>query len=158
MLRNLILIALRSLKKNQFFSILNMAGLGIGMTVFLLIALYVRFEERFEEFIPDAGNIYRVSLTTYLNNDLVMATAENYPGAGPAIKNELPEVVSYARLYNMGYKNNVIITNEEAIPDPIALKQKRFLYADSSFLPMMGYAMAAGDARTALAEPLTAVI
>jgi putative ABC transport system permease protein len=158
MIRNLFLTALRSLKKNKFFSFLNIAGLAIGMTVFLLIAQYVRFEQRYEDFIPDLDRLYRVSLTTYMNNELVMSSAENYPGAGPALAHELPEVQGYARLYNMGYKNNVIITHEEARPDPIALKQRRFLYADSSFLPMMGYPMARGDARTALAQPFTAVV
>lgn len=158
MIRNLFLTAFRSLKKNKFFSFLNITGLAIGMTVFLLIAQYVRFEQSYEDFIPDLENLYRVSLTSYVNNELVMASAENYPGAGPALSHELPEVVGNARLYNMGYKNNVIITNEEGKPDPIALKQRRFLYADSSFLPLVGYPMVAGDAKTALAQPFTAVV
>ncbi|MFZ6011076.1 MAG: ABC transporter permease [Bacteroidota bacterium] len=158
MIRNLLLTALRSLKKNKFFSFLNIAGLAIGMAVFLLIAQYVWFENSYEDFVPDNDNIYRVTLTSYLNDELVMNSAENYPGVGPALTNELPEVTGYARLYNMGYKNNVIITHEEAKPDPIAFKHRKFLYADSSFLPMMGYAMAHGDARTALAEPFTAVV
>src|SRR5690348_16392475 len=107
MIRNLFLTALRSLKKNKFFSFLNIAGLAIGMAVFLLIAQYVYFEKSYEDFIPDRDNIYRVALTTYLNNELAFSSAENYPGVGPALLAELPEVEGYARLYNMGYKNNV---------------------------------------------------
>ncbi|MCI0751133.1 MAG: ABC transporter permease [Flammeovirgaceae bacterium] len=158
MLRNLLLTAYRSLNKNKFFTFLNVIGLGIGMAVFLLIALYVRFERSYEDFIPDADNIYRVSLQSYLNNELVFASAENYPGVAPAMRNEFPEVMASARLYNMGYKNNIIITNQDAKPDPVAFKHRRFLYADSSFLPMMGYPMVAGDAKTALAQPFNAVI
>ena len=158
MIKNLLLTALRSLKKNKFFSLLNITGLAIGMAVFLLIAQYVRFEKSYESFIPDKENIYRVKLEAYDKNELIMATAENYPGVGPALLTELPEVVSYARLYNMGYKNNVVITNENAKPDPIAFRQRRFLYADSTFLPMMGYEMVSGNAKDALAAPFTAVI
>jgi putative ABC transport system permease protein len=158
MVRNLFLTAFRSLRKNKFFSFLNVVGLSIGMSVFLLIALYVRFERSFENFIPDNENIYRVALTSYVNDELMFSSAENYPGAAPALKKELPEVLAYARLYNMGYKNNVIITNEDAKPDAIAFKQRRFLYADSSFLPMMGYSMISGDPVTALAQPFSAVI
>jgi len=158
MIRSLLLTALRNLRKNKFFSALNILGLGIGMAIFLLIAQYVHFEKSYETFIPGKENIYRVKFEMYVNNNLEMASAENYPGAGPALKNELPEVVTFARLYNMGYKNNVIITNENAKPDPIAFRQRRFLYADSTFLPMMGYPMVKGNARTALAEPFTAVI
>jgi putative ABC transport system permease protein len=158
MIRNLLLTAFRSLNKNKFFSALNIGGLSIGMAVFLLIAQYVHFERSYENFLPNADNIYRVSLTQYLNNELVFSSAENYPGVGPAMNNEYPEVTGSARLYNMGYKNNIIITNEEAKPSPIAFKHRRFLYADSSFLPMMGYELVAGDINTALAQPLSAVI
>jgi putative ABC transport system permease protein len=158
MIRNLLLTAFRSLNKNKFFSALNIGGLSIGMAVFLLIAQYVYFERSYENFLPNADNIYRVSLTQYLNNELVFSSAENYPGVGPAMNNEFPEVTASARLYNMGYKNNIIITNEDAKPSPIAFKHRRFLYADSSFLPMMGYELVAGDINTALAQPLSAVI
>ncbi|HEY7162842.1 MAG TPA: ABC transporter permease, partial [Acidobacteriota bacterium] len=128
------------------------------MAVFLLIAQYVHFERSYEDFIPEKENIYRVKLEVYRNNELIMASAENYPGVGPALTRELPGVIGYARLYNMGYKNNVIITNENAKPDPIAFRQRRFLYADSTFLPMMGYPMVSGNAALALKEPFTAVI
>jgi putative ABC transport system permease protein len=158
MIQNLFLTAIRSLKKNKFFSFLNIIGLAIGMAVFLMISQYIYFESSYENFIPDREKIYRVGLTTYLNNELVMNSAENYPGVGPALVNELPEVEAYARLYNMGYKNNVIITNEDAAPQPIAFKLRKFLYADSSFLSLMNYPMVSGDAKTALAQPLTAVI
>ena len=158
MIKNLLLTALRSLKKNKFFSLLNISGLAIGMAVFLLIAQYVHFEKSYEEFIPDKENIYRVKLEAFDKGETIMATAENYPGVGPALQTELPEVVSYARLYNMGYKNNVVITNEHAKPDPIAFRQRQFLYADSTFLPMMGYEMVKGNARDALKDPFTAVI
>ena len=137
---------------------MNILGLAIGMTVFLFIAQYVKFELSYENFIPGRDNIYRVSLTSYRNNDLISASAENYPAVGPAMKKDLPEVISYARLYNMGYKNNVVIKNENGRSGPIAFKIRKFLYADSSFLPMMGYEMEKGIARTALAEPMTAVI
>lgn len=40
MIQNLLLTALRNLKKNKFFSLLNILGLAVGMAVFLLIAQY----------------------------------------------------------------------------------------------------------------------
>lgn len=158
MIRNQLVSAFRSLSKNKFFSALNILGLAIGMAVFLLIAQYVKFETSYEDFVTDADNIYRVQLDVFLNNELVISSAENYPGVGPALADELPEVTGYARLYNLGYKNNLIITNEDAQPEPIAFKHRHFLYADSSFLPMMGYEMVAGSSVSALSKPNTAVI
>lgn len=158
MLQNLILTAWRSLRKNRLFSMLNILGLAVGMTVLLLGAQYVYVEQSYESFLPNTGNVYRVYLETYLNKDLVTRSAENYPGVGPALKAEFPEVLGYARLYNMGYKNNVIITNEESKPNAIAFKHRKFLYADSAFLPLLGYPIVSGDPATALALPNTAVI
>lgn len=158
MLLNFLLTAYRSLLKKKFFTTLNILGLSVGMIVFLLIVQYVHFERSYEKFLPNARNIYRVTLEMYKSNELQQASAENYPGVGPALKNELPEVLGYARLYNMGYKNNVVIAYEDKAGDPVAFKQKRFLYADSSVLPMMGYEMVQGDARKALAEANSIVI
>lgn len=158
MLFNFLLTAYRSLLKKKFFTVLNVLGLSIGMAVFLLIMQYVHFERSYEKFLPDTSNTYRVILEMYLNNELQQASAENYPGVGPALKQELPDVVSYARLYNMGYKNNIVIAYEDGGADPVAFKQRKFLYADSAFLPLMGYAMVQGHPKTALADANSAVI
>jgi len=158
MFRNYLKTALRNLLQSKTYSAINMLGLAVGMAVFLLIAQYVRFEWSYEDFAPDRADIYRVSIHSWRNNELISASAENYPAVGPAMLHDIPQVLSYARLYNMGYKNNVVITNENAKPDPIAIKQHRFLYADSAFLPMMGYQLVRGDVATALADPFTAVI
>src|SRR4030081_2669482 len=112
MIRNILLRAIRNFEKNKFFSALNVLGLAIGMSVFLLIAQYIHFENSYEDFNPNASSIYRVTLDQYINNELVMSTAENYPGVGPALQSALPEVIAYTRLYNLGYKNNVVISNE----------------------------------------------
>ncbi|HTE30971.1 MAG TPA: ABC transporter permease, partial [Chryseolinea sp.] len=148
----------RNFSKNKFFTSLNILGLTIGMVIFLLVAQYVRFENSFENFVPESASVYRLTLDTYAGGEPVRSSAENFPAAGPALTAAIPEIVNYARLYNLGFKNNVIITNEDAQPDPIAIKQRRFLYADASFLSMMGYSLIAGDVKTALAEPNTAVI
>lgn len=148
----------RNFSKNKFFTSLNILGLTIGMVIFLLVAQYVKFERSYDNFVPGSDAIYRLTLDTYAGGEQVRSSAENFPAAGPALVAALPDVVSYARLYNLGFKNNVVVTNEDAQPDPIALKQRRFLYADASFLSMMGYTLLSGDPKTALTEPNTAVV
>jgi len=155
-MEKLLRTAFRNISRNKLFSIINIIGFSCGISVVLLIALYIKFETSYEDFLR-ARNIYRVSLNKYINNEQVLGSAENFPGVGPALKNELPEVLSYARLYNMGYKNNVVISNEEANP-PINFKQRKFLYADSAFLPMFGYNLLFGNSSTALSKSNTAVI
>lgn len=158
MLKNYLKIAFRNLFKEKVFSFINVFGLAIGIGAFLLILQYVVFERSYDNFHPNADNIYRVQLNMFKNNELEISSAENYPGVGAALKDELPEVLDYTRLYNMGYKNNVVITYQEAPSGPVQFKHRRFMYADSSFLPMFGYQMVAGDPATALSKPNTAVI
>lgn len=158
MVKNYLKVALRSILKKRVFSFVNILGLAIGAASFLLIIKYVDFENSYESFLKDPQNIYRVRLDQYVNNELMISSAENYPGVGPAMVNDIPGVKSYARLYNMGYKNNIIITYEDAPGGPVKFKHRKFLYADSAFLPMFGYEMVKGDIVTALAEPNTAVI
>ena len=158
MLKNYFKAAFRNLFKEKIFSILNIVGLATGITAFMLIMQYVETEKSYENFIPANDQIYRVTLSQYVNNELSIESAENYPGVGPALLQELPEVENYSRLYNMGYKNNLVITYDDGENEPIKFKHRKFLYADSAFLPMMGYEMVMGDAETALVEPLSTVI
>ena len=158
MLRNYFYSALRNLRKNRFYSFINVLGLAVGVAGFLLIAQYVVFERSYDRFHTEGDQIYRVQLDQYQNDELMLASAENYPGAGPALAAELPEVRDYTRLYNMGFKNNVVITYEEAADGPVAFKMERFMYADSSFFSVFSFPLVQGEPRTVLAEPFTAVV
>lgn len=158
MLRNYLKIAIRSVLKNRVYSILNILGLATGIAAYILLNNYVNFENSYENFLNEPGTIYRVTLDRYANGELATSTAENYPGVGPAMKDDIPEVEDFARLYNAPTKVNVIISNEENDGGPIRLKQKKFMYADSSFLPLFGYQLVSGDVHSALAKPNTAVI
>src|SRR3954471_17255635 len=60
MLKNYFKIAWRNLVKNKVFSFSNIFGLTVGLTSFLLIALYIFDELTFDAFHKNADNIYRV--------------------------------------------------------------------------------------------------
>lgn len=158
MLGNFLTVAIRHVFRNKIYSFINVAGLAVGMVGFILILDYVRLERSYDDFHDRANEIYRVQLDQYKDNQLIFKSSENYPAVGPALVRELPEVVDFARLYNLGSKNNVIITYREAPGGPIGFKHRRFLYADSSFLPMFSYPMILGDPAKALAEPFSMVI
>ncbi len=158
MLKNYFYSALRNLRKNRFYSLINVLGLAVGVAGFLLIAQYVIFERSYDRFHAGGDRIYRVQLDQYQNDELMLASAENYPGAGPALAAELPEVRDYTRLYNMGFKNNVVITYEEAADGPVAFKLERFMYADSSFFSLFSFPLVQGNPQTVLDEPFTAVV
>lgn len=158
MIKNYLLTSFRHLLKQRFFTFLNVLGLAIGLSAFWLINHYVTYERSYENFMEHGDDIYRVQLDVYRNGELVYKSSENYAGVGAALKQEYPEVMEYARLYNMGSKNNVIITWEQGPNGPVVFKQQKFLYADAPILKMFSYEMVQGDREKALEEPFTIAI
>src|SRR3982751_628372 len=60
MLKNYLLVTLRSLRKNKTYSFINIAGLSIGITCSLLILLWVFDEMSYDKFHPKADRLYQV--------------------------------------------------------------------------------------------------
>lgn len=54
--------SLRSIRRNKVFSMINVAGLAIGMAVFLLIAEYVANEWGANRTLTNYDRLYRVSV------------------------------------------------------------------------------------------------
>jgi putative ABC transport system permease protein len=60
MVKNYLKIALRFMLRQKGFSLINIAGLTIGITCSLLIILYIQDELSYDRFHPDAERIYRL--------------------------------------------------------------------------------------------------
>ena len=71
MFKNYFKTAWRNLIKNKVFSIINIAGLSIGITACLLILQYVGFQLSFDRFNKNAEDIYRVTNDRYQNGTLI---------------------------------------------------------------------------------------
>ncbi|MEM9329031.1 MAG: ABC transporter permease [Bacteroidota bacterium] len=158
MLTNYFLVAWRSLLQHRVFSLINVAGLSIGIAAFWMILHYVYFETSYEDFNAQSQSTYRVQLDVYRSGSLVYQSSENYPGVGQAMMDELPEVIDFGRLYNMGAKNNINVTWYDAPIQPVTIKQDQLLYADASVLGLLGYEMLEGEITSALSQPFKMVI
>jgi putative ABC transport system permease protein len=60
MLAHYLVTLYRSLTRHRLYAALNVFGLAVGIAVFLVLWLDVRFETSFEKWIPDAKQIYNV--------------------------------------------------------------------------------------------------
>ncbi len=158
MFKNYFNVAWRSLLKHPLYAAINVFGLALGISAYLLIMQYVSFEESYESHVPNAKDIYRVRLDMYRNGELMYKSSENYPGVGPALLDEYPEVLQSAKAYNIGSKNNVIITRDDAPGGPVVMKHRKFMYAEKDILALLGFQMIQGDINTALEEPFSMVI
>lgn len=101
MLNNYTRTAWRSLLKNRAFTLINVLGLAAGIAAFLFIATYVRFERSYESYNPNADNMWRITLDLYNGSEYVATDCETHPAMGSICKSKFPEVIDYARMFNL---------------------------------------------------------
>ncbi|APU95940.1 ABC transporter permease [Sphingobacterium siyangense] len=147
MLKNYFKIAWRNIRKNKGFSLLNMFGLSIGITCFLLLAAYIYHESSYERFLPNADRLAYISLTYKAPNSTEEVNSAVTPtGLAPALQAEFPDVEQATRFYS--YSKGGKIESKEAL-----ITEKGLLYADQNVFKTLGYTFLEGDSRSALAEP-----
>ena len=98
MIRNYFKTAWRNLAKNKIFSLINIAGLSIGMAACLLILQYVSFELSYDQFNKNAADIYRVVNDRYHNGKLIQHSTITYSAISKAMKDDYPEVQNTTRV------------------------------------------------------------
>ena len=150
MFKNYFKTAWRNLAKNKIFSLINIAGLSIGMAACLLILQYVSFQLSFDQFNKNANDIYRVYNDRYQNGKLIQHGTITYSAIGKAMQDDFPEVVNHTRM--ISFDNEVITYDTKRIGDLTVLA------VDNSFLDMFSYPLIAGSTQTALQEPHSAIL
>ena len=159
MLINFYKTIFRSLVRNKIFSLLNISGLAIGMAACFFIFQYVYFEGSFEKYNSNADNVYRIPLEYQESSGNTFTEATNYPAVGPALKENFPEVISFARLIP---ENNMLgtitISRIEGGITKFSSNEKKVFSADAPILRMFSVPMIYGNDSTALSQIGTIVI
>ena len=60
MFKNYLKIALRNIKRHKGYAFINIAGLAVGISSFILILLYTNYEFSYESHNPNASRVYRI--------------------------------------------------------------------------------------------------
>jgi putative ABC transport system permease protein len=141
MFRNYFLTAWRNLWKNSFFSVLNVLGLAIGMTAFIIIMLFVSYELEFDGF--HKKNIYRLNeVQDFPGMVAPQKVALSMFPMGPVMTKEYPEILSFTRAN--AYQNLALTVEDKKIIFP------KVLYADSNFLEFFDFQLIKGTKENAL--------
>jgi putative ABC transport system permease protein len=99
MFRNYLTIALRNLLRHKLYSIINIAGLAVGLSCVLFIVLFARDELSYDKWVPDHANLYRLELTLHLPSRPPIAMAVTPFPMPVAMRTEIPEVTAMTRLW-----------------------------------------------------------
>src|SRR4051812_20911259 len=140
MWRNYWTVAVRALAKSKTYSIINIAGLAIGMAACILILLYVRYENSYDKWLPDAENTYELQ-AWYPNpkSGIPIFSQMSAYVTKDRIKKDFPQVE------RVGY---VLSGEPVVLKDGQASPGKNYLTADDDFLKVVKLPMVAGTTLT----------
>ena len=146
--RNYLLTAYRNIFKTKLFSVINILGLSVGMSAFLLILHFVTFERSYDQFHDNYQNIYRLRYERTTENDAVRF-ASCCPPAGPIIREKYPEVKNLGRMV----RNQASVSYGET-----KFYEEKMFYAESELLEVLKFPFIEGDSKSGLSLPGNAFI
>jgi putative ABC transport system permease protein len=79
MFRNFFKVAFRNLARNKAYSFINIGGLAVGMTVALLIGLWLFSELSYDKSFPNHNRIAQVMQNQWINNETDTWNSQAYP-------------------------------------------------------------------------------
>lgn len=148
MLRIYIKIAWRNLWKHRLYTLINVAGLAIGISTCLLIFLFVRYELTYDHNHAHFDRITRITTSLHTPESSLTFATSSYPLADILVR-EYPEVEAAVRLESspavVPYKNDLI-------------REKGFFEADQSVFSVFTFSFVSGSAHHALTAPNTLVL
>lgn len=147
MIKNYFKTTLRNLWKNKAYSTINIVGLAIGLTSFLVLLLYLNHELSYDRWHPELGKVYKVSLRA--EEDIFNATQA--PLA--ALLRDNASQVEAATSISLGARADIPLSFAEK-----TVTQTGIISADSLFFKVFPYTIVAGDALNPLNKPNAMVI
>lgn len=154
MLKSMFVIAWRNAIRQKQFTLLNLLGLTIGISISLTIGLYVHHESNFDTFLSHKDRIYRVNQPS-IWNDWTKQSSVTGPNVAIALKEETPEFKEVTRLLTLGSQ----FTNYKPEQSRMrSFKEDQFFLAEKNFFKVFDFEFLEGTPETALSAPKTLVM
>jgi putative ABC transport system permease protein len=148
MVKNYLKTAIRNLSRNRQFTFINIAGLAVGIAVFLFIMQYVAFEWSFNRFSKNYTQLYRMNVQYKEGNtDFYLP-----PGFAPAAKQQIPAIENYVRVAD-GIASGVLSYQEKNTTANKTFRENNIIYVDGNFLDVFSFPVVAGS--NSLTDPKT---
>jgi putative ABC transport system permease protein len=157
MIRNYFKIAWKNLKKNKFFSFINIFGLSVGLACCMLITLYIINELSYDKYQENGKNIYQLA-TAFIQQGQENKMPSTPAPMARAMQQDFPDVVQTARLIRLFAEDKTLLQYKETNGTPVSFYETKGYMADSSFFSMFTYRFIEGNPKTALNYPNTVVL
>jgi putative ABC transport system permease protein len=141
MLRNYLLVAWRNLLRHKGYSLINVAGLAIGIAFCILSFLFIRHEWSYDDFHSNGERIYRVYRQETTPEGSQLTVWQPVP-LGPALVQAYPEMTKAVRFWSA---SPVTVRCRGEL-----LKEEGLVLADPAVFEVFSFPRVAGQPRTAL--------
>lgn len=141
-------VAVRVLRKQRSFSVINLLGLAVGLACTFFITQYVRHERSFDSYHEDAHLIYRMIADN--EGDEYDGIAKINGAWGVRADKDIPAIESIARFTFFGQAQFEVGDRKEYVSGGF--------FADSTTFDVFSWSVELGDAQTALVEPNSIVL
>ena len=148
MFKNFFITAWRNLARNKVFTLLNVCGLTMGITVCLIIGVWLQRELSFDSFHPDANHIFRLA-NTFKSESESFSQAPSGPAFGAQLPKKLPAVKSACRIFPNEFK---LKAGSNQFVEP------NCAFVDSNFFSLFGFRLQKGNPLQVLLSPEQIVV
>jgi putative ABC transport system permease protein len=155
MLASYIRVATRNIQKRKLYSAINAFGLSIGIAFCMLIWLFIKDEQSFDQFHENKNEIVRIEALSYNywnpnveENKRWSQSAYIQLGLAAELKNDLPEVILATR-FNDG--TNVVKNGDRVFSESVS-------YVDGDFFRMFSFPLISGNREKLFSNSLEIVI
>ena len=150
MLKNYFKVAIRNLNKNRVFAIINILGLSLGLTISLIVFMFVKHELSYDKHNDGSERIYRMGIVANMMGQSMNAPVSPSP-ASLALRTEFDGVESATRMNVI--KQEIYLRHEET-----GFYLPAGARVDSAFFKVFTYKFIYGDPISALKEENAIVI
>ena len=149
MVKYMIKIAWRNALRQKQFTVLNLLGLTIGISISLLLGMYVHHEIKFDNFHVKKERIFRINQPN-IWGDWTKESPSTGPNVATALREDIPEFEEVTRLLYMGSQ---IIKNKKDTGNFNLYEEEKFFIVEENFFDIFSFELLEGDQETALNDP-----
>jgi ABC-type antimicrobial peptide transport system permease subunit len=145
MVKNYFKTAFRSLIRNRNYTIINIAGLAVGIAVCMMIFFIIQFQTSFDNFHAKKDRVYRVLTESHHADAGNISYAKNVPFPMPAgLKAEFPQLEQVAPVY-ASHNDELQVLDDNGTPVKNFKEQSGVFYTSPSFFNMFNFSLLAGS-------------
>jgi len=144
MFKNIYKTAVRNFRRQPGYSLINIAGLAIGMACCMMIMVWVANERSYDRFHPNADRMYRLVTSGQISGRSFAIPTVPAPMA-EALVNDFPEVLDAFRIRQSG--SALFSRNDRRF------YENQMIYADPAFLKNFAFDLIEGNKENALTAP-----